>query len=61
MLAWIPNLDFAAGALGAGQGPYRVAIGCVAHTGTTAASPFVAGASAGQSFTCGSQAGQIHA
>ncbi len=51
MLAWILNLDFAAGALGVGQGPYWVAAGRVAH----------AGASAGQTFTCGSQAGQIHA
>ena len=61
MLAWIMNLGFAAGGLGVGHGPYRVAAGCVALAGAAAAQQAVAGAAAGQSFTCGSQAGQIHA
>ncbi len=61
MLAWLMNIDFAGGALGVGLGPYRVAIGCVAHPGTAAGGQSVAGAAAGQPFTCGSQAGQTHA
>jgi len=61
MLAWILNLDFAAGGLGVGQGPYRLVVGRAAHTGAAAAATFVAGTSVGQFFQSGAQAGQIHA